>query len=109
MIGPFLAYLGLTMLLEAPWFLWGFRQRSARHRVAVWAAANVYSYPAVFFYFPYLGWPDWQWVLAAEIWAPLCELCVAAFLLSGLTRREALAIVLANLFSWGVGHLLFWR
>lgn len=106
MIGLFLGYLSLTLLLEAPWFFAGFRDRSTRQRWVVWITANAYSYPLVFFVFPRLGWPEWQWALAAEAWAPLCELLVAAFLLSGLTRREATAIILANLFSWGVGELL---
>lgn len=102
----FLIFLGLTLALEAPVFFYLLRHRSWRQRVAFWLAANIYSYPAVYFFFPYLELPPHVCLGLAETWAPLCEIAVGYFILPGFSRREALAVVAANLFSWAVGSAL---
>lgn len=105
-MGLFLSGLSLTLVLEAPVFLAGLRHRPWKERVSFWLAANVYSYPAVFFLFPYLPLSAGLCQGLAEVWAPLCEIAVGAFILPKFTRRDALVVVAANLFSWLVGGLL---
>lgn len=102
----FLACLTLTLALEAPVFFVGLRHRPWKQRVSFWLAANVYSYPAVFFFFPYLPLSSELCQGLAEVWAPLCEIAVGAFILPKFSRRDALVVVAANLFSWLVGGLL---
>ena len=105
-MGTFCLYLGLTLALEAPVYLLAFRGRSLKERLVLWVAANTTSYPLVFFYFPYLPWSDHACELAAEVWAPLCEMAVAQFLWRRVVARERVLIVLANLVSWLVGRQL---
>ena len=102
----FLIFLGLTLALESPVYLLAFRGRSLKERLVLWVAANTTSYPLVFFYFPYLPWSDRACELAAEVWAPLCEIAVAQFLWTRVLARERVLIVLANLVSWLVGREL---
>lgn len=103
----FSAYLGMTLALEAPIYAALLSHRSWKERIVFWLAANLFSYPLVFYYFPYLDYPALSRELLAEIWAPLCEIAVGAIILARFSRRDALAIVMANLFSWQVGNLLY--
>lgn len=98
--------LALTLLLESPFYLYGLRSYSWKTRVTYWLAANMLSYPAVFFLFPQLGWSSWMQEVGAEIWAPVCEVAVGWFLVPRFCRREAGIVVFANLFSWLVGRLI---
>ena len=102
----FFIFLALTLALEAPLFFYLLRDRSWRQRIVFWLAANVYSYPAVYFFFPYLDLPPHLCEGLAEVWAPLCEIAVGYFILPRFSRREALDVVAANLFSWAVGRAL---
>ena len=105
-MSTFLIFLVLTLALEAPVFFTLLRHRSWRRRIAFWLAANIYSYPAVYFFFPYLDLPPHICQALAEIWAPSCEIAVGYFILPRFSRREALAVVAANLFSWAAGTAL---
>ena len=102
----FLSCLALTLVLEAPVFFAGLRHRPWKQRASFWLAANVYSYPAVFFLFPYLRLSPGLCQGLAEMWAPLCEIAVGAFILPKFSKRDALVVVAANLFSWLLGGLL---
>lgn len=102
----FLVYLGLTLLLEAPVYATLLSHRRWKERVIFWLAANLYSYPAVFYYFPYLDCSALTRELLAESWAPLCEIVVGAIILPQFRRRDALTVVVANLVSWQLGRFL---
>lgn len=102
----FLLFLTLTMILEAPFYLFLLRHRRRKERVVFWLTANVYSYPPVFFIFPHLPLPAVVCELGAELWAPLCEIAVGAILLQQFGRRETAVVVAANLFSWAAGKAL---
>ncbi len=94
------------MILEAPFYLFLLSHRPWKERLVFWSAANIYSYPPVFFLFPSLPLPEGARELLAELWAPLCEIVVGAILLRNFGRREAAVVVAANLFSWAVGKAL---
>ena len=102
----FVLYFGLTLLLEAPVYWLALNSRSAKERVVVWFTANAISYPPVFFLFAYLPFSALTCELVSEVWAPLCEIAVAWFLLGRLSAREQIMIVGANLISWWVGKAL---
>lgn len=103
----FVVYLGLTLVLEAPIYAALLRHRRWKERIIFWLAANLFSYPLVFYYFPYLDYSPLTCELLAEVWAPLCEIAVGAIILARFNRRDVVAIVVANLFSWQVGNLLY--
>ncbi|MBC7842298.1 MAG: hypothetical protein H7099_08290 [Gemmatimonadaceae bacterium] len=91
-----------------------------RHRVhtrihaAWWLSAC--TLPVVQFVFPLLaavGWSRWQWVTAAEVFAPAAECTLFARLIAtrsdGMRHampRDMVTIVLANALSFGVGETL---
>ena len=59
------------------------------------------------------GWPRWAWVTRAELFAPAAECALFATLISAqsggereASSRDLLAIVMANLVSFGLGELL---
>lgn len=93
---------GLTLALEAPLFFCLLSHRRWRERLTFWLVANLYSYPAVFFFFPSLSDGE-VW---AELWAPLCEIGVGWVILPRFGKKDVLAVVAANLFSWLVGKAL---
>jgi hypothetical protein len=92
---------------------------SKRHSIGVRAFAGMWltacTYPVVWLVLPPLfdASPRWQFLLAAETFAPIAECVVfwAAFV-RGLpinrwaTARDCAAIVVANLCSFGVGEAL---
>lgn len=102
----FSVLLGLTMLLEGPIYLLAFSRRSTKEKVVLWLCANIASYPAVFFIFPYLPFSPMVCELSAEVWAPVCEIAVARYLLGPLSRTEVGAVIVANLVSWLVGRVI---
>jgi hypothetical protein len=102
-VSGFLWFLGLTLALEAPLYWLMLPYRRPRERVAFWLAANICSYPAVYFFFPRLYQPAWVCELMAEIWAPICEVAVGLIILPRPQWKDARAVVAANLFSWLVG------
>ena len=101
----FLTFLTLTLILEAPFFF-SLTHRRWRERLAFWLTANIFSYPPVYFLFPHLGLTGWMKEGLAEVWAPLCEIVVGAIVLQRFGRRDALIVIVANLFSWLVGKLI---
>ena len=105
-MSTFLIFLTLTLALEAPVFFTLLKHRSWRQRIAFWLAANIYSYPAVYFFFPYLDLSPHVCEALAEIWAPCCEIAVGYFILPQFSRQEAMVVVAANLFSWAAGTAL---
>src|SRR5262249_26781784 len=105
---------GLTVLIEVPVLLVGL---SSRHgwcrRVAAGIWLTACTYPVVVLVLPYLIEPRWGYVLGAETFAPLAEwgLFRLAFpeppprsRADGL--RDGLAIIAANLASFGIGLIL---
>lgn len=100
-------FLGLTLALEAPLYFFLLRHRPWKTRIIFWLAANLFSYPAVFYFFPYLAWPGWAIELAAEVWAPASEVLVGLIILPKFGYRDILVVALANLYSWGVGRWMF--
>lgn len=102
----FFEYFALTLLLEAPFFLYGLKRYSRHQRAVLWLAANGMSYPLVYFAAGHLPFYPWAQELTAEIWAPLSECLLARYCLEGWSRRDSAVIVAANLFSWGLGRLL---
>jgi len=99
-------FFALTLVLEAPVYLVAFQTRPFKERIILWFCANATSYPPVFFLFPYLPISPLARELSAEVWAPLCEIGVASFLLGKITPRERGWIVVANLLSWLTGRLI---
>lgn len=106
----------LTILIETPILLLGLSSKlTIRQRLmcGVWLTACTYPIvvlvlPAIFF-----GYPRWQYLSIAEAFAPLaeCLLFWAAFrgrelLTSVEWVRSFVAIVIANLASFGVGEVL---
>lgn len=104
----FLAFLSLTLLLEAPVYFILLKNRPWRERITFWLTANLVSYPPVFFIFPHLDWARWACELGAEIWAPVSEIAVGRFILPHFSKRDMATVVVANLFSWGVGRFLLY-
>lgn len=99
----FVIAFSLTLALEAPLFFALLSHRSWKERIVFWLLANLYSYPPVFFLFPYLGRSA---EALAEIWAPVCEIGVGCIILPRFGKRDAAAVVIANLFSWLAGKAL---
>jgi hypothetical protein len=95
-----------TVLLELPWFLWGFSRLPVRKRCALALGANLVSYPWVSIIFPALFSDYDSYLATAETFAPLVEVGWCAWTLGHCTRRETLAVVLANLTSWLLGSWL---
>lgn len=105
----------LTVLVEAPLLLLMMSPQvtwRARLLYGLWLTAC--TYPIVVIVLPLVmaEGPRWQYVLAAETFAPLaeCGLFAAAQRLrqprGSVLWRDLLAIVLANLASFGLGELL---
>lgn len=111
----------LTVALEFPWLWFGLARRHPPWRrvgTAFWLTAC--SYPIVVLVLPTLlaAWPRGAYLAVAETFAPLseCVLFWVAFPPQGgdpessasTWRRDGAAIVLANLFSFATGELLYW-
>lgn len=104
-----------TVAIELPLLLVGLSPRhSIRDRVLAGLALTAFTYPIVICVLPPLVWAPWGrgwYLLVAETFAPVaeCLLFRAAFGPSP-TRaaaiRDAAAIVLANLASFGLGELM---
>ena len=106
----------LTILIETPILLIGLSRRHSRNRkilAGVWLTAC--TYPIVTLVLPLLFSPDSRtaYLLAAETFAPVAE-CVLFWLAFGNAKeagksgmwRDFLAIILANLASFGTGEVL---
>jgi hypothetical protein len=103
----------LTVAIEAPILLAGL---SRRHRLGhrlfagLWLTAT--TYPVVWLVLPPLFEDRWLFLTVAETFAPLAE-CALFWLAFGnaeprsraATIRDAAAIVLANLLSFGLGEV----
>lgn len=106
----------LTILIETPILLIGLSRRHSRNRkilAGVWLTAC--TYPIVTLVLPLLFSPDSRtaYLLAAETFAPVAE-CVLFWLAFGNAEgagkfgmwRDFLAIIIANLASFGTGEIL---
>jgi hypothetical protein len=103
----------LTIAVETAVLLVGL---SRRHPLRVKLFAGVWltacTYPVVWLVLPELFAERWQYLLVAETFAPLAECALFWYgFLRGLPRdrafcRDMLAIVLANLASFGMGELI---
>lgn len=100
----------LTVLLELPVLWWCLHPSHPRRRKlfsAFWLTAC--SYPIVILVLPILLQSQTRWVMVAvaEVVAPASE-CVLFLGAFGLAtwRRDVVAVVAANLLSFGVGELL---
>ena len=106
----------VTILIETPILLLGLPRVLTRHQkllCGVWLTACTYPIvvlvlPAIFF-----GMPRWQYLTVAEIFAPVAECFIfwLAFRSKGLLQsgdwiRSFVAIVIANLASFGAGEVL---
>jgi hypothetical protein len=106
----------VTILLETPILLFGLPRVLTQHQkllCGVWLTACTYPIvvlvlPAIFF-----GMPRWQYLTVAEIFAPVAECFIfwLAFRSKGLLEsrdwiRSFVAIVIANLASFGAGEVL---
>jgi hypothetical protein len=106
-----------TVAIELPVLLVGLSPRhTLRDRVVAGLALTAFTYPVVVCVLPPLVWAPWgrDWyLLVAETFAPVAEVLLfrAAFG-AGPTRgaalRDATAIVLANLASFGLGEVAWW-
>ncbi len=105
----------LTILIETPVLFIGLTPKLARRQrllCGVWLTAC--TYPIVVLVLPllFLGAPRWQYLAVAETFAPLAE-CLLFFLAfrdrsfhPGDWIRSFVAIIIANLLSFGAGELL---
>jgi len=106
----------LTITLETTVLWWGLSPMHPPRRrlfAGVWLTACTYPIvilviPAMFDLATERGW----YLLVAEIFAPLAE-CILFHVMFTANRRDLIAIVLANLVSFGVGEILnasqFWE
>jgi len=104
-----------TVAVELPLLLVGLSPRhSLRDRVLAGLALTAFTYPIVICVLPPLVWALWGrgwYLLVAETFAPVAEcLLFRAAFGPAPTRaaaiRDAAAIVLANLASFGLGELM---
>jgi hypothetical protein len=104
-----------TVAVELPLLLVGLSPRhSIRDRVLAGLALTAFTYPVVICVLPPLVWVPWGrgwYLLVAETFAPVAEcLLFRAAFGPAPTRaaaiRDAAAIVLANLASFGLGELM---
>lgn len=104
-----------TVAVELPLLLVGLSPRhSIRDRVLAGLALTAFTYPVVICVLPPLVWVPWGrgwYLLVAETFAPVaeCLLFRAAFgpaPTRAASLRDAAAIVLANLASFGLGELM---
>lgn len=104
-----------TVAVELPLLLVGLSPRhSLRDRVLAGLALTAFTYPVVICVLPPLVWVPWGrgwYLLVAETFAPVaeCLLFRAAFgpaPTRAASLRDAAAIVLANLASFGLGELM---
>jgi hypothetical protein len=117
MIGAFLRDWALTVLIEGAvlWVALEPAHPPRRKLLAAWWLSTC-TLPIVQFVFPMLaavGWSRWAWLTAAEVFAPAVECMLFAVLVTHqsdgerrASTRDLLAIVLANLVSFGAGVLL---
>lgn len=109
----------LTVAIELPilWFALS-RRHSPRVRLTAGFWLTATTYPIVVVVLPLLLWPEYSrnvYLAIAETFAPAAE-CLLFYLAylrplpssTPATRRDFLAIVVANLASFGVGEL-YWR
>ena len=106
----------LTILIETPILLLGLPSKlSFKQKLicGVWLTAC--TYPIVVLVLPTLmnGYPRWEYLLVAETFAPVGEFLIfwLAFRTKGVLDssswvRSFIAIILANLASFGVGEVL---
>jgi hypothetical protein len=105
---------GLTVLIEVPVLFVGL---SPRHgpgcRVAAGLWLTACTYPIVVLVLPYLIASRWGYILAAETFAPIAEWGLFRLAFTDPpprsrtdALRDGLAIVAANLASFGLGELL---
>jgi hypothetical protein len=104
-----------TVAVELPLLLVGLSPRhSIRDRILAGLALTAFTYPIVICVLPPLVWVPWGrgwYLLVAETFAPVAEcLLFRAAFGPAPTRaaaiRDAAAIVLANLASFGLGELM---
>ena len=98
----------VTILIETPILVFGLPSKLTLHQkllCGVWLTAC--TYPTIFF-----GMPRWQYLLVAETFAPVAECAIfwLAFrskklLQGGDWIRAFVAIVVANLASFGIGEV----
>jgi hypothetical protein len=96
----------LTLIIELPLaavLLRRFEARPAR----LWPKlvfANLATHPLLWFGFPLAAWPGAWSMLAAELFAWLCEAAFYIVVFDGVGLRRAFAVsLLANAASFGVG------
>lgn len=104
-----------TILVETPIIYFGLPERLSPIKkilCSLWLTACTYPFVVIIFPLLFLDMPRWQYLIIAETFAPLaeCILFYVAFRVSGFSRSEwvwsMIAIVIANLASFGLGELL---
>lgn len=106
----------LTILIETPILVVGLPSRLTIHQkllCGVWLTAC--TYPIVVLVLPtiFFGMPRWQYLTVAEVFAPVAECAIFWFafrskklLHGGDWIRAFVAIVIANLASFGLGEVM---
>ena len=97
----------LTLLIEGPIVVYGFKSVSMRRRLLGFLLANCLTHPALWFIFPRFD-PYAVWLVAAESLVILIEWRVYAKLFRNIcSQRHALLVsVVANVTSTVLGLLL---
>lgn len=100
-----------TCFLEAPFYFWCFRSKNFLRATQILLTSNFLTHPAVFFIFPLLFAKYVHAALWAELFAASVEMIFIGYLVSRARGFKtgsiaAVAILLANLFSWEVGMFI---
>lgn len=112
-VGPFeyLKFFAMTLALELPMYHRLLPLMSFKRKAAAALVVNVATHPLIFFVFPLLlkslGGTYFQYLVAAEVFAPVAEALVLWKAFGVGFKRAGTAALIANLFSWGIGALLF--
>lgn len=105
-LGHYLVVFGLTMLLEAPFYI----ALAKRKFLLPLIFCNLATHPFIYWILPWLGvrfeWSFAEVMLAAEVFAPVVEILLAVFVFKLKARFAVPLIILGNLFSWWVGIYL---
>lgn len=103
----YLKQFALTNVLEAPFYLWLLRAWPARRGMKLMILANLATHPLIYFLFPFLchhmELHYATYLTISENFAIFAEIAIAYRFGRQSFLKTAIAIALANIFSWWVG------
>ena len=106
----YLIAFGQTCALELPFYFRTLKGFSIAQRFKILVLANLATHPAIYFLFPFIfasvQLSYLSYMAAAEFFAPAVETLLLVYCWKVPAKRAILGIILANLFSWGVGAWL---